>query len=82
MKRFVFTKDTRIQDALELGDAVVEAFKRLGLKCRNCVAAEQETLFHAALYHETDLQKILDELNKLNVAPLEEEERGKGEGRG
>lgn len=76
MKRFVFTRDTRIQEALDLGDAVVEAFRRLGLKCPNCVAAEKETLTQAALYHQMDLQRILDELNRLNVAPLEDEDKG------
>ena len=67
MKRFLFTRDTRIQDALMLGDSVREAFKRLGLKCIDCVAAEVETLNHAALYHEKDLNQILEALNRLNV---------------
>lgn len=71
---FVFTPETQIRRALELDDRVIEAFKRLGLKCLDrrgelCAAAEVETLADAARYHEIGLETILSELNKLRILP-------------
>ncbi len=72
-ERFVFTAETNICDALELGDAVVEAFRALGLRCPGkpkgewCVASEKETLADAALYHERELAPILEALNRLDL---------------
>ncbi len=63
-ERFVFTAETNIQDALELDPRVAEVFRSLGLQCVDCVAAEKENLRIGALYHERDLRKILDELNR------------------
>lgn len=71
--RFVFTSDTVIVDALDLGPRVEEAFRALGLKCPGkpkgewCAAVEKETLADAALYHEIELQRILDALNALDI---------------
>jgi hypothetical protein len=74
---FVFKADTNIQQALDLGDAVKEAFERLGLKCFDCPAAEIEDLRLAALYHEKNLDDILRELNKLKIeAPKKTDESG------
>jgi hybrid cluster-associated redox disulfide protein len=64
---FVFTASTRIQDCLDLGDEVVKAFERLGLRCPGCVAAEVEDLRLAAMYHEKNLDEILRELNQLRI---------------
>lgn len=71
-ERFVFEAATNIQAALEADDRVVEALRKLGLKCvdrRNemCVAAAVETLSDAADYHEIPLERILGELNRLDV---------------
>lgn len=64
------TPDTRIQDVLDLGEPMVEAFRRLGLKCPDCPAAAVETLRLAALYHGRDPQQVLDglaeSLRKMN----------------
>lgn len=62
-ERFVFTADTNILEALEVDPKVAEVFKKLGLKCVDCVAAEVETLKLGAMYHERELQPILEELN-------------------
>ena len=69
---FVFDAGTNIQAALEADDRVVEALRKLGLKCvdrRNemCVAAAVETLADAAVYHEIPLERILEELNRLGI---------------
>jgi hypothetical protein len=71
---YVFTAKTNIAEAMELGPAVVEAFKALGLKCPGktpsrdwCVASEKETLADAALFHEQDLGTILRTLNDLKI---------------
>ncbi len=66
-EKFVFTADTNIEKALDMGEAVKEAFQRLGLKCVDCVASGVETLKHAALFHEKPLDEILRELNRLDV---------------
>jgi len=70
---FVFTAETNIADAMDLDPRVVEAFQALGLKCpgkpgrESCVAAEKETLAEAALYHERELEPILQALNELKI---------------
>jgi len=71
---FRFTPETNIRFALEMDDRVPEAFRRLGLKCldkRNemCVAAEVETLADASRFHDIPLERILQELNTLQVVP-------------
>jgi hypothetical protein len=50
--------------SLAVDPRVAEVFRKLGLQCFDCVAAEKETLRIGALYHEKDLQTILDELNR------------------
>ena len=64
MERFEFTSETNIQAALDLDPRVAEVFRKLGLKCVDCVAAEKETLRIGALYHEKELKEILAELNR------------------
>jgi len=69
---FLFTPRTKIQEALELDDRVVQALKSLGLSCVDhreemCVAAAVETLADAALYHNIPLEKILLTLNELGL---------------
>jgi hypothetical protein len=71
---FRFTAETNIQAALEMDPRVGEALRRLGLKCVDkrgewCVAVEVENFADAARYHEIDLERILEELNRLKVAP-------------
>ena len=66
-ERFVFEPGTNIQKALDLSPKVAEAFRKLGLKCATCVAAEIEDLRLAALYHEKKLDEILAELNRIDV---------------
>jgi hybrid cluster-associated redox disulfide protein len=64
---FVFEASTKIQEAMDLSPEVLEAFKRLGLKCFDCPAAEIEDLRLGALYHEKNLEEILRELNRLKI---------------
>lgn len=71
---FLFTAQTNIAEAMDLDARVVEAFRALGLKCPGrtpnhewCVASEKETLAEAALYHERDLEPILQALNDLKI---------------
>lgn len=66
-KPVVFRAETRIQDALDLGEAVQRAFRELGLKCIDCPAAEVEDLRTAALYHRRPLEGILQALNRLHL---------------
>jgi hypothetical protein len=71
---FQFTAETNIEQALLLGDRVVETLKTLGLKCVDkrdemCPAARVETLREASLYHEIPLDRILAALNALGIVP-------------
>ncbi|MHC4607153.1 MAG: DUF1858 domain-containing protein [Planctomycetota bacterium] len=66
-KKFAFTGETRIEDALMKGARVLETFRRLGLKCEECAAAGAEDLRTAALYHEKPLDEILEALNDLGI---------------
>ncbi len=72
-----FEPGTNILKAIKAGEPVVQAFRRLGLKCvdkagEECVAAEVETLADAARYHGIGLDAILDQLNRLPVVPKPE----------
>ena len=76
---FQFTAETNIMKALERDEKVIKALKGLGLKCVDqnnemCVAAEVETLADASRFHEIDLDKILDTLNRLNLPGDSQEE--------
>lgn len=59
-----FTPDTIILDAIEADERVPGVFAHLGLKCMECVAVN-ETLRDAARYHDVNLDRILNELNRL-----------------
>lgn len=48
-------------------ERVTAAFRELGLKCFDCVAAGIETLRDAARYHDTSLENILKVLEKLEL---------------
>ncbi|MBI4565053.1 MAG: hypothetical protein HY716_10215 [Planctomycetes bacterium] len=70
----IFSAETNIAEALEADPRVEAAFRALRLKCPGkegrgewCVAVEQETLAHAALYHEIGLDRILAALNALKI---------------
>lgn len=67
---FIFTKDTNISEALEQDEKVVEVFERLKLQCVECPAQVKETLYDTARYHNIELEKILDELNKLALEKI------------
>lgn len=58
------TEQTNLRELLESGPEIVEAFRKLGLKCPDCVAVDRETVRHAALYHEKDLRGIVDALEE------------------
>jgi hybrid cluster-associated redox disulfide protein len=57
-------KDTNIQQLLQKNKRANEVFKKLGLKCIECVVAEKETLWHAAAYHKITLDMLINELKR------------------
>ena len=73
-KTFRFTAETNLQEALDLDPRVQEAFRRLGLKCNDCVAAIAEDFRVAALYHTKSLDEILAALNALGIQDRTENE--------
>ncbi len=60
-----YTADMVIQDALDLDSRVGEVLEKLGWKCIECVAAEAETFRFGSIYHEKDLEELLNALNQL-----------------
>ena len=60
-----YTADMVIQDALDLDSRVGEVLEKLGWKCIECVAAEAETFRLGSIYHEKDLEELLNALNQL-----------------
>ncbi len=62
---------------LKVQNRVIEALRGLGLKCvikvgkddEMCVGAAVETFSDAARYHDVDLDKILNTVNRLNLPP-------------
>ena len=75
-RRVTFTPESNIQKALDLDERVPEAFKKLGLKCIECAAAFTEDLRLAALYHEKNLDEIIETLNRLGIKEKEVKQDG------
>ena len=67
MPKFRFTPDTNILEAMEKSPEVVKLFEKLNLKCTNCIASTKENLKLAAVYHNVDMQTLINELNKLDI---------------
>ena len=59
------TKDTIIGDILDIAPETAPAFFAIGMHCLGCPASQGETVEEACMVHGVDVDKLLEELNKL-----------------
>ncbi len=57
------TKYSNIGEILEHEPALAEILMRAGMHCLGCPSARSETLEQACYVHETDVEKLVKELN-------------------
>ena len=63
MEKQVITKDTLIQDVVNLNPDSVAILQNYGMHCLGCALAHGETIEEATNAHGEDLEEILSELN-------------------
>jgi hybrid cluster-associated redox disulfide protein len=61
----MITKDMTIGEIVRLYPQTLEVFSRFGLDCFECQVAEFEQLEHGAGVHKVDVDKLLEELNRM-----------------
>jgi hybrid cluster-associated redox disulfide protein len=61
----IITKDMILGEVIAKYPKTKEVFARLGLMCAICGFSMQETVEQAASVHGFDLEKLLNELNKV-----------------
>ncbi len=61
----MITKDMTIGEIVRLYPQTLEVFQKFGLDCFECQVAEFEKLEHGAGVHKVDVDKLLEELNRL-----------------
>ena len=59
------TKDMTIAEVLNKEPKTAEVFMKYGMHCLGCPSATGETVAQAAMVHGTDLEKLIQELNKI-----------------
>jgi hybrid cluster-associated redox disulfide protein len=61
----MITKDMTIGEIARLYPQTLEIFNKFGLDCFECQMAELEKLEHGAGVHKVDVNKLLEELNRV-----------------
>lgn len=61
----MITKDMTVGEVLNMGDAYEQVFKKHLLTCAGCPGASAETLEEAAEGHGLDIDKLLEDLNRI-----------------
>ncbi len=61
----MITRDMKIGEICRKYPETVPVLKRFGLECLECQIAELESLEHGAGVHKVDVDKLLDELNRI-----------------
>ena len=59
------TENTTIFEAIQLNPKAGEILMKYGMHCSGCAIAHGETVGEAAEVHGADLEKMLDELNRI-----------------
>lgn len=59
------TKEMTIGEVLQKQPKTAEVFAKHGMHCLGCPSATGETVAQAAMVHGTDVEKLIDELNKV-----------------
>jgi len=58
------TKDTLIGEALEMDKEIGKFFLEIGMHCLGCPSARGETIEEACAVHDTDCDKLVDDINE------------------
>jgi hybrid cluster-associated redox disulfide protein len=61
----MISKDMKIGEICRQYPQVVPVLKRFGLDCLECQIADLEELGHGAGVHKVDIEKLLEELNRI-----------------
>jgi hybrid cluster-associated redox disulfide protein len=61
----MITKDMKIGDICRAYPQAASILKRFGLDCLECQIADLEELEHGAGVHKVDMEKLLEELNRV-----------------
>lgn len=61
----MITKDMSVIEVLNLGEQYEEVFRAHLLTCAGCPGAQMETLEQAAEGHGIEIEKLLEELNRI-----------------
>jgi hybrid cluster-associated redox disulfide protein len=61
----MITKDMTIGEIVRLYPRTLEVFSRFGLDCFECQVADFEKLEHGAGVHQVDVEKLVEELNRI-----------------
>ena len=59
------TKEMTIGDVLKQQPKPADVFMKHGMHCLGCPSATGESIAQAAMVHGTDLDKLIEELNKV-----------------
>ena len=61
----MITKDMTVIEVLNLGEQYEALFKKYLLTCAGCPGAQMETLEQAAEGHGIEIEKLLEDLNRI-----------------
>jgi hybrid cluster-associated redox disulfide protein len=61
----MITKDMKIGEICRLHPQAAAVLKQFGLDCLECQIADLEELEHGAGVHKVDMEKLLEELNRV-----------------
>lgn len=61
----MISKDMKIGEICRSHPEAVAVLKRFGLDCLDCQIADLEALEHGAGVHKVDIEKLLEELNRI-----------------
>ena len=58
------TKDMLIGDILDIDTGIAQFLLEIGMHCLGCPSARGESLDEACMVHDTDVDALLDKINK------------------
>jgi hybrid cluster-associated redox disulfide protein len=61
----MITKDMTMAEIVRLYPRAMEVFNKYGMECLECQLAEFEKLEYSAGMHKIDMDKLLEELNRV-----------------
>lgn len=65
MSKILITKQMKIDEVVKKHPETVEVFEGFGFHCVGCLGASFESIEDGAIVHEIDVDRLLEELNKV-----------------